>query len=98
MVGTCLRAAQLLPIIMKHKPDLAVSHGSRAQILSALVTGLPVIVIIDYEFSVDLGFLRPDWVFVPHLIPESTRIRARKRATQTGSVRERPAGPGREGS
>src|SRR3989442_6316749 len=49
MVGTCLRAAQLLSLIMKQKPDLAVSHGSRSQILSTLIAGLPGIMIVDYE-------------------------------------------------
>src|SRR2546427_11273523 len=76
ILGTCLRVAQLLPLIMKQKPDLAVSHGSRAQILSALVAGLPVIVIMDYEFTASLGSLHPDWAFVPDIIPESTRIGA----------------------
>ena len=88
MAGTCLRAAQLLPLIMKQKPDLAVSHGSRAQILSAFVAGVPAITITDYEFASGLGFLHPDWVFVPHLIPESTRIRARKQVMRYPGLKE----------
>src|ERR1019366_7367732 len=31
LLGTCLRALQFMPLILKEKPDLAVSHGSRAQ-------------------------------------------------------------------
>ena len=78
MVGTCVRVMQLLPLIWKEKPDLAVSHGSRAQILSSAIIGVPSISILDYEFAWVLGFLCPDWVFVPHYITKSTKIRARK--------------------
>ena len=42
IAGTCFRVAQLLPLILREKPDLAVSHGSRAQILSSFVTGTPL--------------------------------------------------------
>ncbi len=88
MVGTCSRVAQLLPLIMKQKPDLAVSHGSRAQILSALAAGVPAIVIMDYEFAAKLPFLRPDWVFVPEVIPKSTKIRARKEVMRYPGLKE----------
>ena len=87
IVGTCWRVAQLLPLIMKQKPDLAVSHGSRAQIVSSMVAGLPVITITDYEFTAG-GFLHPDWVFVPDVIPESTRIRARKQVMRYPGLKE----------
>src|SRR5882724_1206984 len=31
LLGTCLRAIRLLPFVAGNRPDLAVSHGSRAQ-------------------------------------------------------------------
>lgn len=34
VLGNCLRTAQLLPMAAKLRPDLALSHGSRAQILT----------------------------------------------------------------
>src|SRR4051794_20919730 len=35
VVGSVIRALQLVPVIMKEKPDLAVSHGSRTQLIAA---------------------------------------------------------------
>jgi len=67
--GTFLRASQLLPLALKQKPDLVVSHGSRAQTMAASVLGIPRVLMFDYEFSNVTNFLNPDWVFVPDMIP-----------------------------
>ena len=87
VLGTCVRAAQLLVSIIKEGPDLAISHGSRAQILSALVSRVPVIVIFDYEFTSTLP-LYPDWVLVPNLIPETTKIVARRQVIRYPGIKE----------
>jgi predicted glycosyltransferase len=71
VAGLGLRALQLLPSILREKPDLAISHGSRAQLLSSSLMGLPSIVIFDYEFVKGLGFVHPSWVMVPEVIPDS---------------------------
>jgi uncharacterized protein len=68
--GTCLRALQLLPIAVAEKPQLALSHGSRAQLLLCAVMHVPSAVIIDYEHAKGLGLMRPDWVMVPEIIPD----------------------------
>jgi predicted glycosyltransferase len=73
-LGTVLRASQLLPLALKERPCLVVSHGSRAQIMAASLLGIPRVLMFDYEFSNAIGFLNPDWVFVPDMIPvESVR-------------------------
>jgi predicted glycosyltransferase len=69
LLGTVFRAVQLLPLVITQRPALAVSHGSRAQIIVASLLGIPSVVMFDYEFSAK-GFLHPDWVFVPDVIPE----------------------------
>ncbi len=69
LLGTAFRAAQLLPLVIKQRPALAVSHGSRAQNIVASLLGIPSVVMFDYEFSAK-GFLHPDWVFVPDVIPK----------------------------
>src|SRR5580704_16998581 len=71
VAGLCLRALQLVPSILREKPDLAISHGSRAQLLSASFLHVQSIVIFDYEFVKGLGFVRPTWVMVPEVIPDS---------------------------
>ena len=71
LLGTALRAVQLLPLAIKERPDLAVSHTSRAQFLVASLLGIHTVVMFDYEFVTATGFLRPNWVFVPEVIPEA---------------------------
>jgi len=69
--GTCLRVLRMLPIIAREKPQLAVSHGSRSQILVAKVLRIPSLCIFDYEFAGSLALLRPTWSMTPAVIPLS---------------------------
>jgi len=71
VAGTCWRALRLLPLIATEKPDLAVSHGSRTQIVCSALLGVPSVSIFDYEFAASTGFFRSMWAFVPELIPDS---------------------------
>jgi predicted glycosyltransferase len=48
VLGTFARTVKLLPIIVKHKPDLAISHGSRAQMLAGSLLKIPTITMYDY--------------------------------------------------
>ena len=70
LLGTALRAVQLLPLAIQEAPDLAVSHTSRAQFLVSSLLGIPTVIMFDYEFVNSTGFLSPDWVFVPEVISE----------------------------
>src|SRR5579862_2659285 len=49
VIGTCVRSVQLLPFLLRERPDLAVSHGSRAQLLASVALGIRKLVILDYE-------------------------------------------------
>ena len=70
-VGTLGRAARLVLLALKEKPDLAISHVSRGQLLACKALGIPTIVMFDYEFVMRMPFLHPDWIFVPEVIPDS---------------------------
>src|SRR5208283_4638647 len=70
LLGTVFRAMQLLPLAIIERPGLVVSHGSRAQIIVASLLGIPSVLMLDYEFANTTKFLRPDWIFVPDMIPE----------------------------
>ncbi len=70
--GTTYRSLQLLPIALREKPDLAVSHGSRSQMLAANVARVPSLVIVDYEFAKSVPGFAPTWVMVPEVIPDSS--------------------------
>jgi predicted glycosyltransferase len=71
LAGLCVRALQLAPTVLAEKPDLAVSHGSRAQLLLSAMVRLPSIVVVDYEFARGLALLRPGWIMIPETIPDS---------------------------
>ena len=69
--GTFIRALQLLPVAVRGKPDLAIDHGSRSMGLACSVLGIPYIRICDYEFARFLPFVKPTWMMVPEVIPNS---------------------------
>jgi uncharacterized protein len=70
-LGTLGRAARLVPLAFKEKPDLAVSIVSRAQLLACKALRIPMVVTFDYEFVVKMQFLKPDWILVPDMVPDS---------------------------
>jgi len=70
LAGLAARAAQLAGPILKEKPELAVSHGSRAQLVVSAMAGIPSVVIVDYEFARGLTLMKPSWVMVPEVIPD----------------------------
>ena len=69
--GTCLRALQLMSTAVSQRPDLAMAHGSRSQMLTCMLLRIPSICILDYEFA-DLHVVRPTWVMAPEVIPNSS--------------------------
>jgi uncharacterized protein len=88
VAGTCFRAAQLLSVALRERPDVAVSHGSRAQTLAALLAGIPRISIFDYEFASVMDFLHPDWAFVPQVFMSSVKVDAKKQVLRYPGIKE----------
>jgi uncharacterized protein len=70
VLANCSRAVQLIPIAARLRPDLALSHGSRAQILVCKALGIQTLMMHDYEHSIKTGFLEPDWTLTPDVIPD----------------------------
>ena len=92
--GTCLRAVQLLPCTRGNRPDLAVSHGSRSQLISAMLSGIPAVVICDYEFAEPVPGAGPTWVIVPEVIPDSSVQFGRLRVLKYPGIKEDVYVPG----
>lgn len=69
VAGLFWRAAQLIPLARRTRPDLAVSHGSRAQLIACNVLRLPSVLIDDYEHSRYLPLMRPSWALLPEVVP-----------------------------
>jgi hypothetical protein len=68
LTGLCWRALQLLPDILRFKPQLALSHGSRSQLVVANLLRIPSVTIADYEFAKIWMMVRPTWVITPEII------------------------------
>jgi predicted glycosyltransferase len=88
ILGTCIRAAQLIPRMFNKKIDLAVSHGSRAQMMCAFALGIPTLLILDYEYIAMMGFIRPDWIFVPQMIPDSKELKPKRQVLRYPGLKE----------
>src|SRR5438270_6051570 len=67
--GLFVRAAQLLPIALRHRPALAVSHGSRGQLLISWLLRIPTLQMGDYEFAKGWVLINPTWEMKPDIIP-----------------------------
>ncbi len=70
LVGLFYRALQMMPIVLKEKPALALSHGSRAQLILTSMLRMPSVMCDDYELSKGIPFMRPSWIIMPEVIPE----------------------------
>lgn len=63
--GLLWRSTQLLPFVSRHRPTIALSHGSRSQILLCNLLRIPTVMIMDYEHARTPLLLRPRWEIVP---------------------------------
>ena len=86
-IGLLIRAAQLTPFIIKSKPDLAIGHGSRSQLLLASILGVPTLEILDYEYSINLPLFHPTWAMAPIVIPNN-KINAKKGVLRYHGIKE----------
>ncbi|MCR4432382.1 MAG: DUF354 domain-containing protein, partial [Tepidanaerobacteraceae bacterium] len=77
LAGWFLRSLQLIPFIIKYRPDIAISHGSRSQIFACNLFGISTILLIDYEHSKPAPFSHPKWLIVPEAIKEVKLISKR---------------------
>lgn len=67
--GLLIRSLQLAPEVFWMKPDLALSHGSRSQLILSDLLGIPSLLIMDYEYS---AHIEPTWLMLPEVIPASS--------------------------
>lgn len=68
LLGLGIRALQLLPTARNARPVLAVSHGSRSQLVVATLLGIPTLQILDYEFAKIWAGVRPNWAMTPSMV------------------------------
>jgi predicted glycosyltransferase len=88
IIETCLRTIQLLPLVLRNRPALALSHGSRAQFLASLITKTPTIVMYDYEFTQRMSFLPSPWQFTPQYVPDPADSKAKAHTMKYPGLKE----------
>jgi uncharacterized protein len=94
VVGLFLRALQFLPLVLRDRPALAVSHGARSQILICNLLRIPTVLLADYEHASILPFLRPTWLYVPEVIPTDGLMKCAKHVRQYPGIKEDVYVPG----
>lgn len=82
------RAVQLIPIAAKFRPGLAISHGSRAQVLTSKLLRIRSVMLHDYEHSVKTGFVEADWTLMPDIIPARAMSRKPERVLTYPGLKE----------
>jgi predicted glycosyltransferase len=88
VLGLIIRSLELIPTIMKQKPVLAISHGSRTQVVVAKLLGIPSMTIYDYEYTQSLIFFSSKYEMTPEIIPDNSTKRNRDRVTKYPGIKE----------
>lgn len=88
ILNNCVRVGQLIPTIRRARPDLAISHGSRAQLLASKLLGIPSIMMHDYEHNIKTGFIEAEWVLMPDVIPDKSMTRKSERVLLYPGLKE----------
>ena len=87
--GLIWRSLQLLPFVLRERPIMGLSHGSRSQILLCNLLRIPTVMIMDYEHAQTPLLLRPRWEIVPDvLFNESLHCKTRKRIRKYPGIKE----------
>ncbi|MGH7971805.1 MAG: DUF354 domain-containing protein, partial [Limisphaerales bacterium] len=95
VLGLAWRSAQLLPFVLRERPALGLSHGSRAQILLCNVLRIPTIMVMDYEHAQTPPLVRPRWEIVPEVLAnESLHCRTAERIRTYSGIKEDVYAPG----
>ena len=87
-LGLGVRALLMAPEAIREKPALAISHGSRSQLIVAKLLGIPSVTIGDYEFSKLFAVVRPDWLIVPQVIPDEAVKRFKSQVLKYPGIKE----------
>ncbi|HXW93227.1 MAG TPA: DUF354 domain-containing protein [Terriglobales bacterium] len=72
LAGLGIRVLQLTPYVLREKPDLALSHGSRSLFLLSSLLKIPALTILDYEHARWGGSLKHAWVMAPEVVPDES--------------------------
>ena len=93
--GLGWRSLQLLPFVMRERPIIGLSHGSRSQILLCNLLRIPTVMIMDYEHARTPPLVRPRWEIVPEvLLQQDLHCRSKARIRTYSGIKEDVYAPG----
>ncbi|MDZ7271792.1 MAG: DUF354 domain-containing protein [candidate division KSB1 bacterium] len=88
LLGLFVRALQLVPHALRARPALALSHGSRSQMLVAAALRMPWVVMVDYEHVQLLPFVRATMILVPEMVPKAALRKYARRVCSYPGIKE----------
>jgi len=89
VLGLGGRALQLAPEVLREKPDLALSHGSRSQIILSSLLKIPSVVIVDYEHTkLNMVGIGPKWLMMPEVVSAGLKPNAGGRVLNYPGIKE----------
>lgn len=94
VVGSLIRIMQLAPKILKDKPDIAVSHGSRTQLILANLLRIPTIIIFDYEHAAAVPMFPPAYLVFPEVISAAIKKSGKSQICMYPGIKEDVYVPG----
>ena len=78
ILNLLVRSNQLRSYIKDKSIDLALSHGSRTQLVAARLLGIPSVLMLDYEYTETIIFnYLSNYLLIPEYIPDSRLESAR---------------------
>jgi uncharacterized protein len=87
-LGLFYRALQLVPLAHHEQPILALSHGSRSQMIACKLLNIPTVLIEDYEHAAYPFSMRPRWEIVPESISDDGLCCDREHARRYPGIKE----------
>jgi uncharacterized protein len=80
LFGLAFRVLQLAPMILREKPAISVSHGSRSLMLLSALLGMRSINIADYEhadfrLTTWIGSTKKKWIMTPAVVPSDNFVK-----------------------
>jgi predicted glycosyltransferase len=74
LLGLGIRVLQMTPFILRERPTISISHGSRSSLVLSALMGITSINIADYEYADHrlttwIGSVQKKWIMTPEVIP-----------------------------
>lgn len=80
IAGLGIRVLQLLPFILRERPAISISHGSRSSLVLSSILGIRNINIADYEhadhrLTIWIGSRKKKWMMTPDVVPSDIFVK-----------------------